>query len=40
MQQLAAENAKRSLSYVKDARTRKMLIDQYRAAGIDVGEDG
>jgi hypothetical protein len=40
MQQLAAENARRSLSYVKDPKTRRMLIEQYRAAGIDLGEDG
>jgi hypothetical protein len=40
MQQLAAENARRALSYVKDPKMRKMLIDEYRAAGIDLGEDG
>jgi hypothetical protein len=39
MQQLAADNAKRTLQYVRDPAMRKMLIDQYRAAGIDVGED-
>jgi hypothetical protein len=37
--QLAADNAKRALQYVRDPKMRKMLIDQYRAAGIDVGED-
>ena len=40
MQQLAAENARRSLAYVKDPKTRKMLIEQYRAAGIELDEDG
>ncbi len=39
MQQLAAESAKRALQYVQDPAMRKMLIDQYRAAGIDIGED-
>jgi hypothetical protein len=39
MRQLAADNAKRALQYVQDPKMRKMLIDQYRAAGIDVGED-
>jgi hypothetical protein len=39
MQQLAADSAKRALQYVQDPAMRKMLIDQYRAAGIDVGED-
>jgi hypothetical protein len=40
MQQLAADSARRALQYVQDPAMRKMLIDQYRAAGIDVGEDG
>ena len=39
MQQLAADSARRALQYVQDPAMRKMLIDQYRAAGIDVGED-
>lgn len=39
MQQLAADSARRALQYVKDPAMRKLLIDQYRAAGIDVGED-
>ncbi|MGH2883179.1 MAG: hypothetical protein ACRDPA_10860 [Solirubrobacteraceae bacterium] len=39
MQQLAAESAKRALQYVTDPAMRKMLIDQYRAAGIDIGEN-
>ncbi|HET7051763.1 MAG TPA: hypothetical protein VFI54_26065 [Solirubrobacteraceae bacterium] len=39
MRQLAADNAKRALQYVQDPKMRKMLIDQYRAAGIDVSED-
>ena len=39
MQQLAADSAKRALQYVTDPAMRKMLIEQYRAAGIDVGED-
>lgn len=38
MQQLAADSARRALQYVQDPAIRKMLIDQYRAAGIDVGE--
>ncbi len=40
MQQLAAENAKRALQYVKDPAMRKQLIDQYKAAGIDIEQDG
>ena len=39
MRQLAADNAKRALQYVQDPKMRKLLIDQYRAAGIDVGEE-
>jgi hypothetical protein len=39
MQQLAADSAKRALQYVTDPAMRKMLIDQYRAAGIDISED-
>ncbi|HET6869605.1 MAG TPA: hypothetical protein VFH80_27075 [Solirubrobacteraceae bacterium] len=39
MQQLAADSAKHALQYVQDPAMRKMLIDQYRAAGIDLGED-
>ena len=39
MAQLAADNARRALQYVQDPKLRRMLIDQYRAAGIDVAED-
>jgi hypothetical protein len=39
MQALAAENAKRALQYVSDPSMRKMLIDQYRAAGIEIDQD-
>jgi hypothetical protein len=39
MRQLAAENAKRTLRYIHDPAMRKMLIDQYRAAGIDIDQD-
>jgi hypothetical protein len=39
MQQLAAESARRALQYVTDPTMRKMLIDQYRAAGIDIGDN-
>jgi hypothetical protein len=40
MRQFATHNATRALQYVKDPAMCKLLIDQYRAAGIDVGEDG
>jgi hypothetical protein len=40
MQQLAADSARQALQYVRDPAMRKLLIDQYRAAGIDVGDDG
>jgi hypothetical protein len=39
MQQLAAHSARQALQYVRDPAMRKMLIDHYRAAGIDIGED-
>ena len=39
MQQLAAENAKRALQYVTDPAMRRLLIDQYRAAGIEIEQD-
>jgi hypothetical protein len=38
MQQLAAENAKRTLQFVQDPAQRRMLIEQYRAAGIVLDE--
>jgi hypothetical protein len=38
---LLAENAKRTLAYVQDPAMRKMLIEQYRAAGVKIDdEDG
>jgi hypothetical protein len=37
-QAMMAANAKRALQFVQDPATRKMLIQQYRAAGIDVDE--
>jgi hypothetical protein len=40
MQQLAADSARQALQYVRDPAMRKLLSDQYRAAGIDVGDDG
>jgi hypothetical protein len=40
MQQLAAQNARHALQFVKDPAMRKLLIDQYRAAGIDLDEEG
>jgi hypothetical protein len=40
MRKLAADSARRALQYVQDPAMRKMLIDQYRAAGIEVPEDG
>jgi hypothetical protein len=33
---LAADNARRTLQFVHDPKMRRMLIDQYRAAGIDI----
>jgi hypothetical protein len=38
MQKLAADNAKRALNFVTDPKMRRMLVDQYRAAGIDIGD--
>jgi hypothetical protein len=38
MGQFAAENAKRTLQFVQDPAQRKMLIEQYRAAGIVLDE--
>lgn len=39
MQEMMAKNAKTALSFTKDPAMRKMLIAQYRAAGIEIGED-
>ena len=39
MRKLAADSARRALQYVQDPAMRKMLIDQYRAAGIEIPED-
>jgi hypothetical protein len=38
MRQFAADNAKRTLQFVQDPAQRKMLIEQYRAAGIVLDE--
>jgi hypothetical protein len=38
MRQMAVDNAKRSLQFVTDPAQRRMLIDQYRAAGIILDE--
>jgi hypothetical protein len=38
MRQLAADSAKRALQFVQDPAQRKMLIEQYRAAGIVLDE--
>jgi hypothetical protein len=38
MQQLAADSAKRALQFVQDPAQRRMLIEQYRAAGIVLDE--
>src|SRR5262249_15772943 len=35
---MLAQNAKRTLAYVTDPVMRKMLIRQYRAAGIHIDE--
>jgi hypothetical protein len=37
--EVMAQNAKRTLAYVTDPAMRKMLIEQYRAAGIRVDEE-
>ena len=34
-----AANAKRALALVQDPAQRRMLIQQYRVMGIDLGED-
>lgn len=39
MRQMAVDNAKRTLQFVRDPAQRKMLIEQYRAAGIILDED-
>ena len=39
MQSMMAANAKRALQFVQDPAQRKMLIEQYRAAGIEIDED-
>jgi hypothetical protein len=39
MRKLAADSARRALQYVQDPAMRKMMIDQYRAAGIEIPED-
>jgi hypothetical protein len=40
MQQMMAENAKTALAATKDPAIRKMLIEQYRMAGIEIDEEG
>jgi hypothetical protein len=38
--EMLAENAKRTLAYVQDPAMRRMLIAQYRAAGVKIEEEG
>jgi len=40
MQAMMAQNAKLALAATTDPAMRKLLIDQYRAAGIQIDEDG
>jgi hypothetical protein len=37
--EMMLQNAKQALQFVKDPAMRKMMIDQYRAAGIEIDED-
>jgi hypothetical protein len=37
-QQMMAKNAKAALEFVKDPAQRKMLIEQYRAAGVPIDD--
>ena len=37
--EMLAENAKRTLAFVQDPAMRRMLIDQYRAAGVQIDEE-
>ena len=39
MRKLAADSARRALQYVQPPAMRKMMIEQYRAAGIEIPED-
>jgi hypothetical protein len=39
MRKLAADSARQALQHVQDPAMRKTMIDQYRAAGIDIPED-
>jgi hypothetical protein len=40
MRKLAAESARRALQYVQGPAMRKAMIDRYRAAGIEIPEEG
>jgi hypothetical protein len=37
--EMLAENAKQTLAYVRDPAMRRMLIAQYRAAGVHIDEE-
>ena len=39
IRKLAADSARRALQYVQDPAMRKMMIDQYRAAGIEIPDE-
>lgn len=39
MREMMAQNAKQALAMVKDPAQRKMLLDSYRAAGIEIDEN-
>ena len=36
---MMAQNAKAALAFTKDPAMRKLLIEQYRAAGIEIDEE-
>ncbi len=39
MRKLAADSARQALQYVQDPAMRKTMIEQYRAAGIEIPEE-
>ena len=37
-QEMMAQSAKQALRFVQDPKMRKMMIEQYRAAGIEIDD--
>jgi hypothetical protein len=40
MREMMIDNLRRTLRYVSDPAQRRMILDQYRALGVDIDGEG